>query len=425
MTKPLPKAVTRKPPRQRSGIIAGLDIGCSKIVCFIASSDGAASPMIQGLGFHASAGMRKGEIVDLEALGVAVGKAVERAEETAGMAIERVCVSLSGGNQQSFIRRHRLETGSGTVTENDVVRVLNLDIDKPEAPGRSVVHRIPLQFIVDGVKGVRDPVGMHGKVLEVDFSVVTASTSALQNLTAVVERNHLVVDGFCSSAYAAGISALVDDEKSLGAMVVEMGAGVTSVAVFTEDRMVYLDSVPVGGQNVTADIARGLSTPMEEAERIKNLHGSVLSAIGDTDETVILPRIGETEEHAAQQVELGLLGEIIRPRVEEIFELLMQRMEEAGFRAAAGQRIVLTGGTSQMSGLGEFLTALFDRPVRIGRPIGITGMADATRGPAYANTAGLLRFAAVEYDLEPRLGPNIASRQNLFWRIGEWFNSNL
>ena len=425
MTRTLPKAVTRKPPRQRSGIVAGLDIGSSKIACFIASSDGSAGPVIQGIGLHASAGMQKGEVVDLEALGIAVGRAVEQAEGMAGMAIERVCVSLSGGSQQSIIRRHGLETGEGTVTERDVVRVLNMDADRPEAPGRSVVHRIPLQFIVDGVKGVRDPVGMHGGSLGIDFSVVTASTSTLRNLTAAVGRNHLSVDCFCSSAYAAALAALVDDEKNLGAMVIVMGAGVTSVSVFTEGRLVYLDTVPVGGLNATADIARGLSTPMDEAERIKTLHGSVLSAIGDTEETVTLPRIGEAAEYAAQQVELGLLGEIIRPRIEETFEMLMQRMEEAGFRASAGQRIVLTGGASQLSGLDEFLATLFDRPVRTGTPIGITGIADATRGPAFITTAGLLRFSTVERDLEPRLGTGAASRQSLFWRIGEWFGNNL
>ena len=425
MTRTLPKAVTRKPPRQRSGIIAGLDIGCNKVACFIASNDGSTGPIIQGLGLHVSSGMRKGEVVDLEALGVAVGRAVEHAEKMAGMAIERVCVSLSGGSQQSMIRRHSLEVGGGPVSERDIVRVLNMDIDKPEPEGRSVIHRIPLQFIVDGVRGVRDPAGMHGKLLAVDFSVVNASTSTLQNLTTAVERNHLVVDSFCSSAYAAGLASLVEDEKNLGAMVIVMGAGNTSVAVFTEGNLVYLDSVQVGGQNVTADIARGLSTPMEEAERIKTLHGSVLSAIGDTEEMITLPRIGESGEHAVQQIELGLLGEIIRPRIEEIFEMLMARMDKAGFRASAGQRIVLTGGASQLSGLDKFLTSLFDRPVRVGTPIGVSGLADATRGPAYITTAGLLRFSAVERDIEPRLGGARAPSQGLFWRIGEWFGSNL
>ena len=425
MTKPLPKAVTRKPPRQRSGIIAGLDIGCSKTGCFIASSDGGPGPVIQGIGLHASTGMRKGEVVDIEALGIAVGKAVEQAEEMAGMAIEKVCVSLSGGSQLSAIRHHETAVGGGTVTERDVVRVLEMDTERPEAEGRKVVHRLPLQFIVDGVRGIKDPVGMHGKTLGVDLSVVTASAGTLRNLAAVVERNHLSIDSFCSSAYAAGLSTLVDDERNLGAMVILMGAGVTSVAVFTDGKLVYLDTVPVGGQNATADIARGLSTPMDEAERIKTLHGSMLSAIGDTEETVILPRIGETSEHAAQQIELGLLGEIIRPRIEEILEMLMERMEEAGFRAAAGQRIVLAGGACQLSGLDDFLATLFDRPVRIGKPIGITGLADATRGPDYATTAGLLRFSAVEQHIEPRLGTGAAPRQNVFWRIGEWFNNNL
>ena len=425
MNKPLPKAVIRKPLRQRTGVIAALDIGCSKIACFIASNDGNTGPVIQGLGLYASSGMRNGDVVDLEALSVAVGKAVEQAEQMAGLAIERVCVSLSGGRQKSIIRRHQIDGLDDRISERDMVRVLRMDIDQPEAENRSVIHRMPLQYMVDGVRGIRDPLGMHGNSLGVDMAVITASTSTLRNLTTVVERNHLSLDSFCSSAYAAGLSALVDDEKDLGAMVIEMGAGVTSVGIFMEGHLVYLDSIPVGGLNVTSDIARGLSTPMEEAERIKTLHGSVLTAIGDTDEMIVLPRIGESKDDAAQQIELGLLGEIIRPRVEETFEMLLARMEKAGFSAAAGQRIVLTGGASQIPGLSEFLATLFDRSVRIGKPIGLVGMADATRGPAFAATAGLLRFSSVEHEMEPRLNKRGASRQNLFWRIGEWFNTHL
>ncbi len=412
-----------KAPRQRSGVIAALDIGTSKIACFIAKSDGLSAPVIQGVGICASAGMRGGEVVDLENLSIAVGKAVEQAEQVAGLAIERVCVSVSGGKQRSIISTRQTDI-SETVSPRDVARLLRFDNDSTTEEGRTVIHRVPLQYIVDGIKGIRDPVGMRGNELGVEISAITVSSSTLYNLAAVVERNHLKVDCFCSSAYAAALATLVDDEKDLGAIVIEMGAGITSVAIFMEGRLAYVDSVPVGGANVTSDIARGLSTPLEEAERIKNLHGDVLTAIGDTDQTLVLPKIGEDEHNASQQIEVGLLGEIIRPRIEETFEMLIARIDKARPSIAAGQRVVLTGGGAQIPRLSEFLATLFDhRSIRVGKPIGFVGMADATRGTAFASPAGLLHYAATQHEIEPSIAA--AAHHNLFGRIGEWFSNHI
>lgn len=419
------KPVIKSPNRQRTGVIAALDIGTSKIACLIAENDANAGPVVKGIGQHASSGMRNGEVIDIEALSAAVGKTVEAAENMAGMAIDKVWVSIAGGTQLSQLRRQETDIANGEVTIRDINRLHRKDIDEPEAEGRVVLHRLPLQYAVDGVKGIRDPLTMRGRVLTADLSVVTASAGTIKNLTTVVERNHLRVERFASSVYTSGLSSLVEDEKDLGVTVIDMGAGVTGIGIFMEGHIVYVDSIPVGGHHVTSDIARGLSTPSEEAERTKTLHGSVLAAIGDTDQMITLPMVGEDPLENPQQIELGLLGEIIRPRIEEIFEMLARRLEINGFANAAGQRVVLVGGASQMPGMTDYVATMFGRAVRNGKPLGIVGMADATRGPAFSAAAGLLRYAAVEQQFEPRRVSDRHDRSGMISRITQWFNTHI
>lgn len=425
MTREHRKPVLRKPSKQRSKVIAGLDIGTNKVACFIAQNDGQAGPVVTGSGQYASAGMRSGEVVDLESLRDAVGEAVGSAERMSGLEIERLAVSISGGNQKSIMQKEQISIPEGRVSERDIARLLRKAMQKDVEEGRSVLHRMPLQYTLDGVRGIRDPFGMQGQVLSVDMVVITCATSTLENLKTVVEMNHLQVECFVSSAYASGLTALVEDEKDLGATIIEMGAGITSIAIFMEGHLVYVNSVPLGGAHVTSDIARIVSTPMEEAERIKTLHGSVLTALGDSDKLITLPQIGDEMNQNPQQIDTGLLGEIIRPRIEEIFELLLKPLEQSGFNAAAGQRVVLTGGAAQITGIEDYLNTLFGRSVRIGKPMGMAGMADATRGPAFATTAGLLRFVSVEFEREPRPETTAPRKAGVFGRIGEWFNDHI
>ena len=421
----LRKPVIRTGSKQRNSVIAALDIGSAKIACLIAETDRETGPVVKGIGQHASHGMRNGEVIDIEALSVAVGKTIEAAENMAGLQIDRVWVSVSGGTQLSMLRRHETEIASGEVTMRDIARVHRMDLDIIEAEGRVVLHRLPVQYIVDGVKGIRDPLTMRGRKLGADLAVVTASEGTISNLRTVVERNHVSVERFASSTYVAGLSSLVEDEKDLGAMVIDMGAGITGMSIFMEGHLIYVDTIPVGGHHVTSDIARGLSTPLEEAERIKSLHGSVLSAMGDTDHHITLPMIGEDFNDAAQQIELGLLGEIIRPRVEEIFELLLHRLEDSGFAPAAGQRIMLAGGAAQLPGMVEYVSTVFGKAVRIGKPLGIVGLADATRGPAFSATTGLLRFASVEQEFEPRRQSERHPKGGMIGKIADWFNNHI
>jgi cell division protein FtsA len=419
------QTVIKKAGKQRSSVIAALDIGSAKIACLIAETDRNADLVVKGVGQHASFGIRNGEVIDIDALSVAVGKTIEAAENMAGLQIDHVWVNVSGGTQISVLRHHETEIAADEVTLRDIARVHRMDLDTEEAEGRIVLHRLPIQYVLDGIKGIRAPLNMQGRRLGADMTVVTASEGTISNLRSVVERNHVTVERFASSTYVAGLSSLVEDEKDLGSTVIEMGAGVTGLSIFMEGHLIYVDAVPLGGHHVTSDIARGLSIPLDEAERIKSLHGSVLSAMGDTDQHITLPMIGEDAHDAAQQIELGLLGEIIRPRIEEIFELLLHRLDDSGYADAAGQRIMLTGGAAELPGMVEYVSTVFGKAVRIGKPLGIVALPDAARGPAFSAATGLLRFASGEQELEPRRERGRHHKGGMFGKITNWFNSHI
>ena len=219
-------------------MIAGLDIGTNKVACFIAQNDGQAGPIVTGSGQYASAGMRSGEVINLESLRDAVGEAVGAAERMSGLEIERLAVSVSGGVQKSTLQKDEIDTADGHVSERDIARLLKKALEKEVSPERTVLHRLPLQFTLDGIRGIKDPIGMQGRKLGVDMAVITAAKSTLENIRTIVEMNHLQVECFVSSAYAAGLTALVEDEKDLGATIIEMGAGVTSIAIFMEGHLV-------------------------------------------------------------------------------------------------------------------------------------------------------------------------------------------
>ncbi len=410
-----------KSNRHRNGTVAVLDIGSSKIVCMIAQSDGTSQPVIRGIGQHASNGIKRGEVVDISALSLAVGKAVEAAERMAGWPIEQVVVGVSGAGQQSSIRRHHVDVATGEVIERDIKRLFRHDFDFPEAEGRVNLHRLPIQFTLDQVGGIRNPLGMFGQTLGISICAISASVAALRNIQMAVERNHLQVESYVSNIYASGLSSMLEDERDLGATVIEIGGGVTSLGYFVDGQLNYLDSVPLGGASITNDIARGLSIPLDEAERIKTLKGSVLAATGDSDELLTLPMLGH-DKTMPLSIEIGVLGEIIRARVEEILELLLMRLEKTGYSDAAGQRMMLGGGAAQLPGMKEFTATMIGRSVRIGRPSGVIGLAEATGGAAFASTIGLIQYSFNDHLLEPSLADATpAGRTKRFGQIGTWF----
>lgn len=433
------------PGSNRNGLIAALDVGSSKVCCFIAQAGGGAgsSPRVLGIGQQASRGIKNGAVVDMEAAEGAIRNAVHAAEQMAGETIERVVIGLSAGKPLSRQIAVEVALDGSHVADRDLRRALSLGYEPSYlnghiGEGRELVHSIPLAYSVDGNRGIRDPRGMTGDRLGVDLHLITAASGPLRNLIGCVERCHLEAGGFVVAPYAAGLSVLVEDERDLGVTLVDMGGGTTSVAVFFEGKVIHTDVVPVGGQHVTTDIARGLSTPVAHAERIKTLYGHAIAASADDREMIDVPQVGEYDEGSIQQVPRSLLNGIIQPRLEETFELVRSRLEQSGMFKLGGRRVVLTGGACQLPGITDMAALILDKKIRIGRPSGLSGLAEATAGPAHAVTAGLVLYAVeAERTLEvmPRVQPPAhASAETatpptrpegrLIGRIGEWLREH-
>ena len=424
-------ATPRPQPRQRpvlmrprGSIVAAVDIGSTKICCFIARVE-SAGPRILGIGHQVSRGVRGGAIVDLDAASEAIGNAVHDAEEMARETIERVVVNLSDRSIGSRILRSQIDLGSREVSDADMRHVLERGYQMREAGDRQVIHSIPVGFSIDDSRGISDPRGMAGERLGANMHIVTASAASVRNHAAAVGRTHLAVDGLVVSPYAAGLACLVDDEIDLGVTVIDMGGGTTTLAVFSKGNLVFADSVPVGGAHVTNDIARGLSTPVVHAERMKALFGSAISSTLDEREAIAVPQMGEEEDDAhVSHVPKSMLVRIIAPRIEETFEMVRNRLEASGYDKVnvAGRQVVLTGGACQLHGVRELAGLILDKQVRIGRPNRITGLAEATHGPAFSAAAGLLHFALSERAETPR--PPRPAAGGFLGRVSHWLRQN-
>ncbi|MDA0998720.1 MAG: cell division protein FtsA [Proteobacteria bacterium] len=419
------------PLKAKSGLVAALDVGSTKICCLIAKPKvdrgpyGDSGPKVVGIGNLKSQGIKNGTVVDLEAAEQAIRAAVERAEQMAGDNIDKVVVNISTGKPVSKLIACEVSIGGHSISGNDLKRLLDpaaLLRDTPE--GRDVIHRIPVGFTVDGTRGVRDPIGMFGQTLGVNVNVVTAASGPVRNLRAVIGRCHLNVGAEMLSPLASGLACLVEDEKRMGSVCIDIGGGTTGISVFFDGEMVFADVLSVGGAHVTSDIARGLSTPFTHAERMKTLYGTCLPSSSDDGEIIQVPLVGEDDETGIVQVPRSMLVGIIRPRIEEIFDLVRGSLEAAGFLRLAG-RIVLTGGGSQLTGSGEMASKIFGNHVRIAGPRPIDGLAEAVAGPAFSTAAGLLLHAVAGAE-EALEGTIAASRPPEGWigRLGHWFREN-
>jgi cell division protein FtsA len=426
------KAKSRRAPRPpkphhrpHGSVIAALDIGTTKVCCFIARVE-PEKPQVIGIGHQISRGLRNGTIVDLEAAGASIVNAVHAAEEMAKETIEQVVTNLSGGFSASRIIKAEIGIAGREVGEAELQRVLNQGYLLREPGDRQIIHSVPVGFSIDDSRGIRDPRGMYGERLGVNMNVVTAGAGGVRNHTAAIGRSHLDVEALVVSPYAAGLSCLVEDEIGLGVTVIDMGGGTTTIGVFFDGNLIFADSVPVGGCHVTNDIARGLSTPVAHAERLKTLFGTAVSASTDEREMIAVPQIGEEEEGHVNHVPKSLLVGIIAPRIEETFELVRNRLEASGFDKIAGRRVVLTGGACQLHGAREFAGLILDKQVRLGRPQRVAGLAEATGGPAFSAAAGLLHFAMSQRAETPHAARAAAGPPNgIIGRLGHWLRENI
>ena len=408
----------------RSQLVTALDIGTTKVCCFIARAESEQSLRVIGIGHQVSKGLRAGTVVDMEATEESIRAAVDAAERMAGETVREVHVALAGGRPHSHTVGVEVSIAGHAIGDSDLRRVLEQGRPAPDETGeREVIHWLPVGFTVDGASGVRDPRGMYGSRLGVNIHVVTANTGPMRNLSLCVARGHLQVASVTVAPYASGLATLVEDEMRLGVTLIDMGGGTTTIAVFKDGELIFIDGLPVGGIHITQDIARGLATPMNHAERMKTLFGSALPSPADERELIDVPVIGETDRDVTNQVPRSVLVGIVRPRAEEIFELVRNRLEAAGMDRIAGRRVVLTGGGSQLQGVRELAARILDKQVRLGRPIRMDGLAEATGGPAFATCAGLLGLAMREPPAAVRDFVD-SSDSGRISRFGRWLRAN-
>lgn len=419
-------------------ILAALDIGSSKISCLIAQAQPARHRMpgaedrtqlkILGVGHQASRGVRCGAINDLDEAERAVRLAVDAAERMARATVTDVYLNVSGGRPQSTSHSATVPI-SGHATPRDVEHVVTAAFAGADPGRRSVLHVTPVQFQIDDAKGVKSPVGLHGSSLGVDIGVVTVDPAHLNNLGQVVERAHLRPAGFVIAPYAAARAVLTDDELCLGVTLIEMGSATTSYAVFFDGNLVLADTLPIGGHHITTDLARGLSTTIAHAERMKTLWGSALASSIDDRDMVTVPILGERGADAVHKIPKSMLTGIIRPRIEEIFELLRDRLMCHRLAHLGGRRAVLSGGASQLTGIREVAMEWLDKQVRLSGPLAQPGLPDAARSPGFAVCAGLLNYALKpDHLVMPQGdcgGDSERGRHGYMRRVGRWIVDSL
>lgn len=411
--------------KTRTGIVAALDVGSSKVCCFIAHVSADGGIRVAGGSQHAAQGVRSGVIVDMEAAQSAILTAVTAAEQLAGERIREVFVNVTGGKLTSRTLGANVSIAGREVEDADLRRVLNHGYNFREIDERALLHCIPVGYSIDGSRGIRDPRGMFGDTLSVNMHLVSAGAGAMRNLRTCVERCHLDIEAMVAAPYAAALSCLVEDEMDLGVTLIDMGGGTTTVAVFYDGSVVFTDSVPIGGAHVTNDIARGLSTPLVHAERMKTLYGSAIPAPSDDDEVIDVPLIGEDNPSQPNHVPRSMLSGIIAPRLEETFELVRARLDASGAAPLAGRRLVLTGGASQLQGVRELAAQILGKQVRMGRPLRISGLAESTSGPAFAVAAGLLTYAVGKHGTDEDRAAKITEGPiNRVARLGSWLREN-
>jgi cell division protein FtsA len=418
-----PQPSARRRRGARSGTFGVLDIGTTKVVCVIARVEGAGAgspePRALGFGWQRARGVRAGNVVDLEEAEAAIRAAVGQAEDMADTQLRGAIVNLSCGQPESRHQRLQWPIGGRPVTEADLRAILAEGRRRTTEDGRETVHAFPLGFAVDATPGTEDPRGMVCDALAARLHMVDAAQFSLRNLGACLLRCDLEVEELVSAPFAAGLATLVEDEKQLGATVIDMGGGTTTVAVFGDGHLLHTAQLPVGGWNVTNDVARGLSTPLAHAERLKTLQGGALSAPDDEREWLHVPQVGEDED-LVTRMPRAMLVNIIRPRLEETFELVRDRLLTAGLSQEVGRRVVLTGGASQLVGARELAARVLDRQVRLGRPHPVRGLPELAAGPGFAAALGLLAWGAGEGRPLLDLQPGAERPPGLFRRVVDW-----
>ena len=405
--------------QRREDIVVGLDIGTTKICAVVGEVSGDGISII-GIGTHPSIGLRKGVVVNIETTVESIKKAVEEAELMAGCEISSVYTGIAGGHITGFNSRGIVAIKGSEITPQDVERVIDAARAVAIPMDREVIHVLPQEYIVDEQPGIQNPVGMAGVRLEAKIHIVTGAVTSAHNIVKCANRAGLDVCDIVLESLASGEAVLSEGEKQLGAALLDLGGGTTDLAIFSGKNIKHTFVLALGGDNLTNDIAIGLRCPHPEAERIKKRYGNCVSKNIQADEAIEVPGVSGRE---ARKLPRQILGEILEPRMEEIFSLVNREIYRAGMENMVASGMVLTGGTALLEGVTEIAESIFSLPTRIGTPQGLRGLADVVNNPMYATGVGLVLYGA-RYQQTEKKKFRIRDRHifnRLMNRMKRWF----
>ena len=401
---------------KREELIVGLDIGTTKVACLVGevTEDGVD---IIGIGTQPCSGLKKGVVVNIDATVAAISKAIEEAEHMAGVEITTVYAGIAGSHIKAFHSEGVVAIRDREVRTGDIERVIDAATAVSIPQDRELLHVVPQEFTVDAQDGIKEPLGMSGVRLEARVHIVTAAVAAAQNIIKCCSRCSLQVADLVLEPLATAEAVLHRDEKELGVALLDIGGGTSDLVIYNEGALVHTLVLPIGGHQLTNDIALGLRTPMSEAERLKHKHGCALSSLIAPDETIEVPSVGGRPPRVLSRT---VLSEILQPRVDEIFTLVRDEIERCGLSETLASGLVVTGGSTILQGLPELAEEVLGMPVRRGLPQGFGGLTDVVRSPIYATGVGLLLYGARQQE-GLFIGGRDTSRRGVWNRMRTWF----
>jgi cell division protein FtsA len=403
--------------------IVGLDIGTTKI-CVVVGKASEEKINIVGIGSHPSTGLRKGVVVNMDSTVNSIKKAVEEAELMAGIKIDSCLAGIGGAHIKSFNSNGVVAIKDKEVRPDDIERAIDAAKAVAIPADRELIHVIPQEFIVDDQDGIKDPVGITGVRLEVKVHIVTGNISSAQNIIKCCRLAGLSVDDVILGQLASSEATLTEEEKEIGAALVDIGGGTSDIAIFSNGSIKYTSVLPFGGNNITNDIAIGLRTPIDDAEKIKKKYGCAFSNMVGANETIEVPSVGGRKSRTLQR---KTLADIIEPRVEEVAELIYDEIKKSGQEKLLASGVIITGGCANLEGMPELAESIFNLPARRGSPIGVGGLVDVVNNPSYATGVGLLLYG-YKHTKSSRRGFNagrsmkrLLSGHKLLDKMSEWF----
>ena len=424
-------------PRGPFGI---LDLGSSKLACLIAQKSATGEVKLLGQSMHVSEGVKQGEITDMNKFSTAVGKTVNAAERSADTTISTIHIVTPGGSQKLNAHTSKIDLHDDVISRRDITRLMHQQGQLKPLSGQVIIQKQPGSYQLDDQRQIDNPLGMCGRALGIDFTTLAMSQTSYANLRQAVQQCHLELGSVHHSAVMSGHACLTEDDRELGTLLIDFGGGTTSLALFADGQLHYVGTIRMGGLNVTRDIAKMLSISISDAERLKAIDGSVLPAIAVTEQVerfsfpsqgdnFVLSNTLSAEDNltlpSGQVIQRQFLSDIIRTRCEEILEAIDAQLNTAGLGPARTFNLALTGGASQLTGMSDFISEFWQKPVALRSPTPLSGPDGQISGGSFSACMGLARHIQSTEDDALHIHRATATGNGMFGRLGAWFKEHI